>query len=156
MALASFLNKYLAKVDGDPDFKGIANTIYDAFKLGRAAIVNNDYITRDEQVEIIRENISKVIAIRAIYYLQQGKADLNSDMAAAFHDLSEGLGFIYSLQFTRQPNSSDSFFTLQEVTSFIDTLMVGNGLWDVTPDTLDTMSETIAAKFDFTVQEAAN
>jgi hypothetical protein len=29
-------------------------------------------------------------------------------------------------------------------------------LWDVTPDTLDTMSETIAAKFDFTVQEAAN
>lgn len=152
----SFLNKYLAKVDGDPDFKGIANTIYDAFKLGRAAIVNNDYITRDEQVEIIRENISKVIAIRAIYYLQQGKADLNSDMAAAFHDLSEGLGFIYSLQFTRQPNSSDSYFTLQEVTSFIDTLMVGNGLWDVTPYTLDTMSETIAAKFDFTVQEAAN
>jgi len=36
----SFLNKYLARVEGDTDFQGIAATIYDAFKLGRAAIVN--------------------------------------------------------------------------------------------------------------------
>ena len=93
----SFLNKYLARVEGDPDFQGIAATIYDAFKLGRAAIVNNDYLTRDDQVDIIIENISKVIAIRAIYYLQQGKANLGTDWASAFHDLSEGFGFVYSL-----------------------------------------------------------
>ena len=88
----SFLNKYLARVEGDTDFQGIAATIYDAFKLGRAAIVNKDYLTRDAQVDIIRENISKIIAIRAVYYLQQGKANLGTDWASAFHDLYEGFG----------------------------------------------------------------
>jgi len=150
----SFLNKYLARVEGDPDFQGIAATIYDAFKLGRAAIVNNDYLTRDDQVDIIRENISKVIAIRAIYYLQQGKANLGTDWASAFHDLSEGFGFVYSLQFTRKPGTNAAYFSTSEVNGFISTLTSGNGFWDITADQLDTMSETIAARFSFTVSQA--
>ena len=152
----SFLNKYLSRVEGDADFAGIAARVYDAFKLGRAAIVNKDYTTRDEQAEIIRGEISKVIAIRAVYYLQQGKGNLGTDMGSAFHDFSEGLGFIYSLQFTRQPNSTNPYFTKAEVDGFISTLMTGNGLWDVTATTLDQMSETIAAKFDFTVAQAGS
>jgi len=59
-----FLNKYLSKVNDDPDFDGIAEDIYQALKLGRAAIVAHDYDIRNEQVDIIRENVSKVIAIR--------------------------------------------------------------------------------------------
>jgi hypothetical protein len=35
----SFMSKYLSRVEGDTDFAGIADKIYDAFKLGRAAIV---------------------------------------------------------------------------------------------------------------------
>ena len=42
------------------DSPGIANTIYDAFKLGRAAIVAGDYIIRDEQAAIIMENLDKI------------------------------------------------------------------------------------------------
>jgi len=45
----------------------------DAFKRGRAAIVAGDYDERDVQADIIKEKISWVIGIRAIYYLQQGK-----------------------------------------------------------------------------------
>ncbi|GAB1309074.1 DUF4856 domain-containing protein [Urechidicola sp. KH5] len=152
----SFLNKYLAKVESDPDFTGIADDIYDAFKLGRAAIVNKDYETRDAQAEIIREKISEVIGVRAVYYLQQGKNNLSTDTAAGFHDLSEGIGFIYSLQFTRQPNSTSPYFTKAEVEDFYDTLMEGNGFWDVSAATLEEMSEDIAAKFTFTVEEAGN
>ena len=152
----SFLNKYLARVEGDPDFQGIAATIYDAFKLGRAAIVNNDYLTRDDQVDIIRENISKIIAIRAVYYLQQGKANLGTDWASAFHDLSEGFGFVYSLQFTRKPGTNAAYFSFSEVNGFISTLTVGNGFWDITANQLDTMSETIAARFSFTVSQAGS
>ena len=151
-----FLNKYLARVEGDPDFQGIAATIYDAFKLGRAAIVNNDYLTRDDQVDIIRENISKVIAIRAIYYLQQGKANLGTDWASAFHDLSEGFGFVYSLQFTRKPGTNAAYFSTSEVNGFISTLTSGNGFWDITADQLDTMSNTIADRFGISVAQAGS
>ena len=152
----SFLNKYLARVEGDTDFQGIAATIYDAFKLGRAAIVNKDYLTRDAQVDIIRENISKIIAIRAVYYLQQGKANLGTDWASAFHDLSEGFGFVYSLQFTRKPGTNAAYFSFSEVNGFISTLTVGNGFWDITANQLDTMSETIASRFSFTVSQAGS
>ena len=152
----SFLNKYLARVEGDTDFQGISATIYDAFKLGRAAIVNKDYLTRDAQVDIIREHVSKIIAIRAVYYLQQGKANLGTDWASAFHDLSEGFGFIYSLQFTRKPATSAAYFSTSEVNGFISTLTTGNGFWDITADQLDTMSETIAARFGFTVSQAGS
>ncbi|SEL36860.1 protein of unknown function [Aquimarina amphilecti] len=156
----SFLNKYVGRVEDDTDFTGIAADIYDAFKLGRAAIVAKNYTVRDEQAAILREKISQVIAIRAVYYLQQGKASLEAgtvDYASAFHDLSEGFGFVYSLQFTRKSDSNTPYFTRTEVQSLIDDLMGGtNGLWDVTPETLDAMSETIASKFDFTVAQAGS
>ncbi len=153
----SFLNTYLSQVDSDVDFAGTASAVYDAFKLGRAAIVAKNYKVRDEQVKIIRENISKVTAIRAVHYLQEGKVKMaTGDVAGAFHALSETYGFINSLQFTRQPNTDAPYFTHKEVTAFMDDLMEGNGFWEVTPETLDTMSATIASKFGFTADAATN
>jgi len=151
-----YLNKYVNRVKGDPDFSEIPDEIYDAFKLGRAAIVNNDYDTRDQQANILKVKISEIIAIRVVYYLQQAKATLANDKASAFHDLSEGIGFIYSLQFTRKPNSNEPYFTKSEVSTFMNTLLSGNGFWDLTTDTLDQMSETVAAKFNFTVSQAGS
>ena len=153
----SFLSKYLYKVEADSDFTGIADDIYDAFKLGRAAIVAKNYTVRDEQVEILREKISMIIGIRAVYYLQGGKSEIaNGDLPSAFHDLSEGFGFIYSLQFTRNPMTDAPYVSKSMVDGYIDTLMEDNGFWDVTAETLDQMSEDIAAEFGFTVDQAAN
>lgn len=152
----SFLNKYVSRVENDTDFSGIAMDIYNAFKLGRAAIVVSNYTIRDEQAQIIREKVSEIIGIRAVYYLQQGKNALATDTAAAFHDLSEGYGFIYSLQFTRKPGTNQPYFTKSEVDGFISTLMAGNGFWDVTLGTLDSMSDTISAEFSFTTTEAGS
>lgn len=156
----SFLNKYIGRVEGDADFAGIADDIYNAFKLGRAAIVAGDYETRDAQAAIIREKVSTVVAVRAVYYLQQGKAGLEAgtiDYASVFHDLSEGFGFIYSLQFTRQPDSSNPYFTNAEVESMLNDLVgTGNGFWDVTTATLDDISDDIASKFSFTVEQAGS
>ncbi len=160
----NFLNKYIRRVEDDDDFAGIAAEIFDAFKLGRAAIVAGDYTVRDEQANIIREKISEVIAIRAVYYLQQGKNALPDDRnstalyGTTFHDLSEGYGFIYSLRFTRQPNTDAPYFTKSEVDGFIEDLLGDgpNGLWDVTGSTLDNISEAIAAKFNFTVDQAGS
>ncbi|MFT6337387.1 MAG: hypothetical protein ACJATI_004150 [Halioglobus sp.] len=152
----NFLNKYLSRVEGDDDFAGIAQEIFDAFKEGRAAIVSGAYETRDKQGDIIKEKISDVIGIRAVYYLQQGKKAIEAeDFGGAFHDLSEGFGFVYSLRFTRDEGSNNSKFSGSEVESYTSQLLEGNGFWDVTPSTLDAISESIAEKFDFTVAEAA-
>ncbi len=152
----SFLNEYLSRVEEDPDFEGIALDIYNAFKLGRAAIVAKEYGLRDVQAQVIRGKISQIVAVRAIYYLQQGKASLGTDMASAFHALSEAYGFIYSLQFTRKPGTNDPYFTKDEVQQFLDQLMVGNGFWDVSDATLDAISNTIAAEFYFTAAQAGS
>ena len=72
-----------------------------------------DYNERDRQADIIRENISEVVGVRAVYYLQAGK-DM-TDKAKAFHALSEGVGFIYSLQFTRKPGTDAPYFSKNEV-----------------------------------------
>ena len=155
----SFLNKYVGRVEGDSDFAGITQEIFDAFKLGRAAIVAKEYVLRDDQAAIIRQKISEVIAIRAVYYLQNGKAAIENDnLGTAFHDLSEGYGFLYSLRFTRNNQNDTSYFSRSEVDGFINSMMNEgeNGLWDVTPATLDTISEAIAAEFSFTVAQAAS
>ena len=157
----SFLNKYIGRVENDADFTGIADDIFQAFKLGRAAIVAKDYTVRDQQANIIREKVSEIIAIRAVYYLQQAKNALSfetKDFGGAFHDISEGYGFIYSLQFTRNPNTNEPYFTRTEVLGFIDDLLDdgANGLWDVENTTLDNISDAIAARFNFTVAQAAD
>lgn len=154
-----FLNTYLGRVDGDEDFAGIGQETLEAFIMGRAAIEAGAYDIRDEQAQIIRENISTVIAVRAIYYLQSGKNALeqsNPDYGAAFHDLSEAYGFIYSLKFSRVPHSDSPYLTSQEIDGMLADLEAGQGLWDVEPSVLNDISETIAAQFDFTVEQAAN
>ncbi|MCR8666307.1 DUF4856 domain-containing protein [Aestuariibaculum sp. M13] len=156
-----FLNTYLRQVNDDADFAGIADEVYQALKLGRAAIVAGEYGVRDAQVAVIRENISKAIAVRAVHYLQGAKSDLEAetvDYAHAFHELSEGFGFVYSLQFTRKPGTDAPYFTHNEVNAYVDALLNNNanGFWDVTPETLDTISAEIAAAFGFTVEAAAN
>lgn len=150
------LFNYLGRVDSDPDFAGIAEEVFQAFKTGRAAIEAGDYELRDAQIAIIQENISKVIAVRAVHYLQGGKVAIqNEDMGAAFHELSEGFGFLYSLRFTHDPLTDAPYLTKAEINLFRDQLLAGDGLWDVTPETLDDISQSIAEAFGFTVAEAA-
>ncbi|MEP2774006.1 MAG: DUF4856 domain-containing protein [Fulvivirga sp.] len=160
----SFLNDYTGTVNNDNDFTGIADEIFNAFKLGRAAIIARSYDVRDEQAKIIRDRVSKVIAIRAVAYLQQAKVALPDDRnnttayGTAFQLLSEGYGFVYSLRFTRMPDSDQPYFTKAEVDSMLSSLLEDgpNGLWDVKNSTLDSISESIAARFDFTVAQAGS
>ncbi|MCF8714947.1 DUF4856 domain-containing protein [Joostella atrarenae] len=153
-----FLNSYLGQVDEDSDFNGVAANVFDAFKLGRAAIVAKNYEVRDEQAEIIQENLSIVPAVRAVHYLMGGKASIEAeDFGSAFHELSEGYGFVFSLQFTHNPETDAPYFSSSEVNGFIDQMMQGEyGLWDVSPEVLEEISEEIAAKFGFTVAQAVD
>ena len=156
----NFLNEYVASVDSDTDFNGIAEEIFNAFKRGRAAIVAGDYLVRDEQAFIIKQKLSEVIAIRGIYYLQQGKILLEQSPPAygsAFHNLSEGLGFVYSLRFLKNYKSEGPFFNQNETAVLFEKILQGqNGLWDVTPEILDEVSESMGAPFIFSVEQAGS
>lgn len=136
------LNKYLSKVDAT-DERGIAKVIYDAFSLGRAAIVNKDYELRDAQAAIIKSNLSKVIGYKAAYYMRSGADYLTAGTYAdAFHALSEGYGFILSLQFTKNENGVP-YMTKDEVDTLLNSLMEGNGFWDRTPEELTAIAVQI-------------
>jgi len=154
-----FLNEYTGQVNRDSDFNTIADEIFEAFKLGRAAIVAKNYDVRDAQAAIIRQKISEVIAVRGIYYLQQAKNKIVAgNQTSAFHALSEAFGFVYSLRFTRNNTTGESFFDSVEVNDLINQLLDDNenGFWSLTPETIDSVSESIAAKFDFTVSQAGS
>lgn len=155
----NFLNRYVGLVDRDPDFAGIADDIFLAFTTGRAAITQSEYDIRDIQTAELRTLLSTVTAVRAVFYLQSGGRELaNGNTGGAFHDISEGMGFITSLQFTRTPNGDQPYFTREEVQGFIEQLLNDgpNGLWDVTQETLNAVSEAIAAPFNFTVEQAGD
>ena len=133
--------KYLAKNDIPGDDK----LIYDAFKLGRAAIVAKDYELKDKQAKIIKVALSKVIGYRAAYYLGSGGSKIDAGtMADALHALSEGYGFVLSLQFTMNEDG-DPYFTNAEVNKMLEDLEAGDGFWDRTSAELNAMADQIDA-----------
>ncbi len=148
----NFLNKYLSDVNGQEGQSGIADRVFAAYKRGRAAIVAGAYETRERQAEILRTEISRIVAIRAIFYLEQGAERLEAvanGPTAAFHALSEGYGFIYSLQFTTDTDNDDApYFDRAGVQQLLDRMLGDgdNGLWDVTPATLRAIAADIDAK----------
>jgi hypothetical protein len=130
------LGKYLNKF---PDY---AATVLNAFTLGREAIIAKDYVERDAQAAIIKETLSIVVASKAISYLEES-AIIATDLSPSyFHALSEGYGFILSLQFTNDGNGN-AYFTHSEVNTMLNTLEAGNGFWDRTAVELNDMAAQI-------------
>ena len=154
-----YWSSYIDQVNADADFNTVTNDINAAFRTGRSAIVANKYEIRNQQIETIQSKLALVAAVRAVFYLQDGKAKLVADNGAkSFHALSEAYGFIMSLRYSRQPNTENPYFTKSEIDAMLATLLSGeNGFWDV--DTLspklDAVSNQIATKFGFTVAQAA-
>lgn len=154
-----FWSSYIEQVNADADFNTVSGDINLAFREGRAAIVANDYLTRDQQIAVIQKNLALVAAVRSVFYMQEGKAKLVQDNGAkAFHALSEGYGFIMSLRYTRQPGTDTPYFSKEEVDTMLATLLSGtNGLWDIDnlSPKLDAISAQIASRFGFSVAQAS-
>ena len=154
-----FWSTYINQVDADTDFNTLKADIDLAFRKGRAAIVANDYATRDAQIDIIKAKLAMIPAVRAVFYLQEGKGKLATDNGAkAFHALSEAYGFIMSLRYTNKPGTNNPYFTKAEVDAMLASMVSGtNGLWaiDTLGAKLDTIAAQIATKFGFTVAQAA-
>ncbi|WP_366183933.1 DUF4856 domain-containing protein [Flavobacterium ovatum] len=156
-----YWDSYINQVNADVDFNTITVDLKNAFIKGRAAIVANDYETRNAQIDIIKTKLALVPAVRAVFYLQEGKSKLTTNNAPAFHALSEAYGFIMCLRYTNKPGTNAPYFTKAEVDTILSTLISGtnqtNGFWDVDylNTKLDVLSLQIATKFGFTVAQAA-
>ena len=134
------LGKYLNK----SAFATEKAAVFQAFIDGRAAIVSGDYDERDAQALIIKNNLSVVVAQKAIDYLTAAAEDVSSLNGDYFHGLSEGYGFIMSLQFTNF--NGTPYFTHTEVMDMIADLEAGNGFWDRTASELSDMANTIQSR----------
>ena len=158
-----YWDSYINQVNADADFNTVKADINAAFRKGRAAIVAGDYKTRNEQINIIKEKFSIVPAVRAVYYLKEGKAKLTAgdNGIKAFHALSEGYGFIMSLRYTNKPGTNNPYMSKTEVDTILTKLMAGTavgkpGLWDIDylNANIDALATEIAGKFGFTVAQA--
>jgi hypothetical protein len=158
--VVKFWSSYINQVNADVDFNTTKTDIDLAFRKGRAAIVANDYATRDTQIDIIKTKLALVPAVRAVFYLQEGKVKMaqGDNGAKAFHALSEAYGFIMCLRYTNKPGTNNPYFSKTEVDTMLASLTSGtNGLWaiDTLGPKLDALSTQIATKFGFTVAQAA-
>ena len=155
-----FLNKYLGRVEDDPDYAGIAAEIEQSFRIGRAALSQGDYLRRDQEGARIRARLSAVLVIRAVYYLAQAQIDLEATPAAtgsAFHALSEAYGFIYSLRFIAR--NETQLATATEISDrYLATMLNADdgGFWTVDPAELGRMAREIAARYEIVYAQAAN
>ena len=120
----SLLMKYFKKVNDEGGYEpGIGQVVYDAFIMGRTAIVNKNYELRDQQAAIIKVELSKVIGYYAIHYMNDYVAKLEAgNVAKAHHSLSEAWGFLLSLQFTNNGND-EPFMDRSTVEYFLDNYM---------------------------------
>lgn len=158
-AVYKYWSSYINQVNADADFNKTKENVELAFRKGRAAIVANDYVTRDAQIAIIKSELAKVAAVRAVFYLMEGKSKLTQDKGIkAFHALSEGYGFIMALRFTNKHGTNAPFVSKSEIDAILKELTAGkNGFYDVDylNVKLDGLAQKIASKFGFTVEQAS-
>ena len=137
------LNKYFKKINASNQ-AGIGITVFNAFRRGRAFIVAKQYDRRDQQAEIIKKELSKVIAYKAVDYINGYMSKIEAgNKADAFHALSEAYGFVMGLQFTNDGTDS-AYFSNSEVNGFL-TLM--DNFWTVQNSDLESIRDQVKAKF---------
>jgi hypothetical protein len=137
LLLGKYLNKHTNGEKSGIDYRQRA---YDAFKMGRQALVENCAEELDRQIAIINSSLSKVVAWHAQDYLSSAANAIGTD--DFHHDVSEAWGFVYSLQFTKV--NGVPLFSHSQVMTMISTLEAGsNGAWDLEATTLNDMAATI-------------
>jgi hypothetical protein len=125
----------------ESDFK----KVHPAFLRGRAAIVNNDIAEVKAQAQIIKSILEKTIARAAVRYLGRWRDRDGTTPATAFHQISEGLGFIYSFRFCTLSGADEAFSD-----AILNDLVYSraNGLWDQTSTAeINAVISTIRTKF---------
>lgn len=105
--------------------------LYNAFARGRLALTEYRYDEVLQQLQVIRAELSKVAAVRAMNLLVSDVTvgNLDEDINNALVFLSQACGTVYGLQFTVQ-ESGKPHLSYEQVKAYINELTAGNGLWE--------------------------
>jgi hypothetical protein len=105
--------------------------LYNAFARGRLALTEYRYDEVLQQLQVIRAELSKVAAVRAMNLLVSDVTvgNLDEDINNALVFLSQACGAVYGLQFTVQ-ESGKPHLSYEQVKAYINELTAGNGLWE--------------------------
>lgn len=121
----------------------LSNPLMNAFKKGRQAIVDNRRDVLDEQVQIINEQLDRLIAACAIHYTN---AALNaSNNGDRMHVLSELYAFTRSLRYS---NPEFRKYTITEIDALVDKY-IGTNLWNVTPNGLNSLKDELSSVYNW-------
>jgi hypothetical protein len=128
--------------EGRETILGSATKISNAFRIGRSAIVNQNYSLRDQQVVIINTELEKVVAGTAIHYLNSAKTNITNNVARN-HALSEAVAFIDGLRY-----SNNVINNVNISSDEIDTALgyIGDNYNVVTISNLNNAIDLIASK----------
>lgn len=105
--------------------------LYNAFARGRLALTEYRYDEVLQQLQVIRAELSKVAAVRAMNLLVSDitVGNLDEDINNALVFLSQACGAVYGLQFTVQ-ESGKPHLSYEQVKAYINELTAGKGLWE--------------------------
>lgn len=123
--------KSLAQSDGLPALKDSHRRIFHSFVRGRTYMETSRYDEIKLQVDTIRHELGRVIAVRAMNLLVGVNtfANLKENPKQAFRLLSQACGLIYASQFTRNAQGKP-FITYEETQKLLQLLKQKDGLWD--------------------------
>lgn len=126
---------------------GISQPLMDAFIKGRAAISAGDMATRDIARKEIKTLWEKVAASSAIHYMNGSYADYE-DTGARLHQLSEGVGFIFSLLFSdqRSVNQDEVFDLIEKLGGSRDLLEIN--LYQASEESILEVRDWLSDRFD--------
>lgn len=128
----------------DPSL-GTNSLIMDAFKEGRAAIVNNDLVTKNAKRTEIATYLELVTAGVAVHYLNDALEALNAgNTGDAFHVMSEVWAFVNALRYN--PNRKLSLDAIDEIMN--QDLGADGNFWNVTPEGLTKAKATLVEAYE--------
>jgi hypothetical protein len=130
-----FWAKYAFALEDSP--LNSASKLSAAFRLGRAAIVADDMTVRDQQIEVIREELELVAGGTAIHYLN-GAIENFGDDALRNHELSEAKAFIMAL-----PYGANTSVDVSASNAILSDL--GDDFYNVTTGSITDARDAVAA-----------
>jgi len=123
---------------------GTNETIMNAFKEARAAIVNNDLNTKNQMRDVLYEQLELVAAALCVHYINGTLSSLGEgNTGEAFHTLSEAWAFANALKY-----SPHKAITLEQLEQIMETDFGTDGnFWNVTPAGLNAAKATLVSVY---------
>lgn len=144
--------------EGMPLLRGRETKIYQAFVQARTDLGRTDlgYLYYDfnsmrTQRNLIRQELARAIAARAIYHLvgPNTLANLHEEPSYAFVNISRAIGLIYALAYTCNPEGQP-YFTHDQAEAMVNSLLKDSGLWDIerlkAPETTEGSLKNVATR----------